>query len=547
MGHPCSSPKPDAQACLERWTACRDEAAMARVLALHGDLVFSTARRILDGQHMLAEEVAQTVFAVMARKASSLRHHPSLAAWLHRAAVLEALQVRRRERTRLAHLAEFSRQAQTAHAASQWPAASPEVDLALERLAASDRRLLCQRFYEQRSYAEIARHLGKSEVTIRKATSRALARLARLLGVEDRPATASTLAAPLAMLAAPGGFSPPSSAGFAPALLHQADQLTAFRLFTHSLQMATVGKSTTTLAVAALLLLLSVGGSYSLGLAQARAKQETHADSSLADVAQRTGPPKPPPIHTGRTGATTAPSPSPAQIREMLTAVAKEYDTDIHGMTGFRFSTDLPERIAAFDHTCIPIALEMLAEFRDKPSQFESVAGLIFAAWAEHDLAAARAGLDDPRLLHNDGKISGLAIRAVMDQWAVTEPVAALHWALGMMDSGRTPFDPAIGVGSRLFKHWAQSDPQAALDELSRRATTQPKLVADGVLGIMQNKDAQHVFLDRIGPKSSATEREQALSPGRLALQWAKPEYRQPMLDKLSLPPAIREELLKDL
>lgn len=542
------SPKPDAHVCLERWTACRDEAALARLLALHGDLVFSTALRILDGQRMLAEEVAQTVFAVMARKASSLRHHPSLAAWLHRAAVLEALQVRRRERTRLAHLAEFSRQAEMAHAASPWPAAGPEVDLALERLAASDRRLLCLRFYEERSFPEIARHLGKSEAAIRKATSRALARLARLLGVEDRPATASTLAAPLAVLAAPGGFSPAPTAGFAPSLLHQADRLTAFRLFTHSMHMAAVGKSTTTLAVAALLLLLSVGGSYSLGLAQARAKQETHAASGLADAANRTGPPKPPPIRSGGAGGTAAISLSLAQIREMLTAVAKEYDTDAHGVTGFRFSTNLPARLAAFDHTCVPAALEMLPEFRGNPKEFESTAGLIIAAWAERDLAAARAGLEDPRLLRHDGKISGLAVRMVMEQWAVTEPVAALQWALNMVDSGRSALDPAIGVGARLFKDWAKSDSQGAFDELSRRAAAQPKLAADGVTAIAKNKETQPIFLDRLlSPDATAVDRAQALSLGRLALQWAKPEYRKPMLDQLSLPPAIREELLKDL
>src|SRR5690606_23932798 len=135
-------------------------------------------------------------------------------------------------------------------------AAGPEVDLALERLAASDRRLLSLRFYEERSFPEMARQLGKSEAALRKATSRALARLARLLGVEARPATASTLAVPLAVLAGPGWAGAAPATGLPAAILQQAGQLSAFRLLTHSMLMATAGKSTTTLAAAALLLLL---------------------------------------------------------------------------------------------------------------------------------------------------------------------------------------------------------------------------------------------------------------------------------------------------
>lgn len=542
MGH--LQANPDARACLERWTTCRDEAAVARLLALHGDLVFSTALRILDGQRMLAEEVAQTVFAIMARKAATLRHHPSLAAWLHRAAVLEALHVRRRERTRLAHLAAFSREPVTGPSCPP-PTAGPDVDLALERLAFSDRRLLSLRFYEQRSFPEMARHLGKSEAAIRKATSRALARLARVLGIEDRPAVANTLAAPLAVLAMPGSFRPWQTNDFTQALLAHARGLRPLRLFTHSLLMTTVGKSSTSIALIALLFLLGLGGSYSLGLAQARAKREILAAPGLASSAERIGPPKPAPIQTRLAGAAAATS--PARIREILTVVAQEYETDIYGLAGARFTMNLPARVADFDHTCVPAALEMLPEFRDKPNQFESVAGFIFAAWAEHDLAAARAGLEDERLLRGDGKISGLAIRTVMEQWAVKEPVAALQWALGMVDSGRTAFDPVIGVGTRFFKHWAESDSQAALDELSRRAAAQPKLAADGVLWIMRDKDTQHVFLDRIGPVSTAAEREQALSLGRLSLQWLKPEHRSVVLDQLPLSPELREVLLKDL
>ena len=54
-----------------------------------GDLVYSSAlRRTQNSQ--LAEEIAQNVFAILARKADSLRRHPSLTAWIFETTRLEA-------------------------------------------------------------------------------------------------------------------------------------------------------------------------------------------------------------------------------------------------------------------------------------------------------------------------------------------------------------------------------------------------------------------------------------------------------------------------
>src|SRR5947207_15445919 len=60
------------------------EAAFRTLVERHLPLVLGTARRI-TGESGLAEEVAQTVFILLARKARNLRPGTILSAWLYRA------------------------------------------------------------------------------------------------------------------------------------------------------------------------------------------------------------------------------------------------------------------------------------------------------------------------------------------------------------------------------------------------------------------------------------------------------------------------------
>src|SRR5262245_47226759 len=75
--------------------------ALAECLARYGQMVHRTARRITNDEH-LAEDVCQAVFLVLLRKAATLSSVASLAAWLHRVAILAArntvkLEMRRRK------------------------------------------------------------------------------------------------------------------------------------------------------------------------------------------------------------------------------------------------------------------------------------------------------------------------------------------------------------------------------------------------------------------------------------------------------------------
>ena len=63
---------------LRRYTEEKSEAAFAELVRRHLDLVYSVALRQVGGDAHLAQDVAQTVFTALARKAASLVERPVL-------------------------------------------------------------------------------------------------------------------------------------------------------------------------------------------------------------------------------------------------------------------------------------------------------------------------------------------------------------------------------------------------------------------------------------------------------------------------------------
>src|SRR5262245_36156481 len=76
------------------------EAAFTELVKRHVDLVYGAAGRQTGDAH-LAEEVAQSVFCLLARKAGSLTARDSLAGWLYRATGFMAARALRSEQRRL--------------------------------------------------------------------------------------------------------------------------------------------------------------------------------------------------------------------------------------------------------------------------------------------------------------------------------------------------------------------------------------------------------------------------------------------------------------
>ena len=209
---------------LVRYVEENSQDAFAELVARHLNFVYSAALRQVRAAQ-LAEDVAQTVFTKLARKARSLPRNVVLAGWLHRDTRFTALDLLRSEHRRQAREQEaVAMNTLNPDAAPDWEQLRPLLDAALDQLSAPDRDALLLRFFEQRSLKEIGVALGSGEDAARKRVTRALEKLRWLLNRRGVTTSASALSVAMAahgIQAAPAGLaativpaSPTARAGF---------------------------------------------------------------------------------------------------------------------------------------------------------------------------------------------------------------------------------------------------------------------------------------------------------------------------------------------
>jgi RNA polymerase sigma factor (sigma-70 family) len=196
---------------LRRFANEHSESAFGELVARHLPLVYSTALRQTFGDTHLAQDVAQLVFADLARKAPSLSENVILAGWLHRATIFAARQTLRgehRRRLREQHAVTMNA-IQSESESADWQQIRPLLDEALERLNKTDRDALLLRFFEQQSLAQIGTNLGSTEDAARKRIARALEKLRAMLqrrGVTTTAVSLSTAISANAVQVAPAGL-----------------------------------------------------------------------------------------------------------------------------------------------------------------------------------------------------------------------------------------------------------------------------------------------------------------------------------------------------
>ncbi len=189
---------------LRRYADEKSEDAFAELVRRHLGLVYHAALRQCGGDAHRAQDVAQTVFADVARKARSLARRPALAGWLHtstRYAAAQAVrgEVRRQRREQEAHaMNEILAKANGDDAAAEWERMRPVIDEALHALGERDRDAVLARFFEGRAFAEIGARLALSEDAARMRVERALEKLRVALGKRGITSTAAALALALA-------------------------------------------------------------------------------------------------------------------------------------------------------------------------------------------------------------------------------------------------------------------------------------------------------------------------------------------------------------
>ena len=163
---------------LDRFAKGGSEGAFRELVGRHIALVYSVALRHTGNPHH-DEEISQAVFVILARRAESLGKSVVLSGWLYHTARLTAANFQRAEFRRIRREKEAYMQSITRNETADeiWRELLPLLDRAMASLSAADRDCMVLRFFENKSFREVAETLGIEEGAAQRRASRSLERL----------------------------------------------------------------------------------------------------------------------------------------------------------------------------------------------------------------------------------------------------------------------------------------------------------------------------------------------------------------------------------
>ena len=264
----------DDAALLDRYARDGSEDAFSELVSRHLGLVYHAALRQVAGDTRRAEEVAQTVFIDLARKAAQLSRRPCLVGWLHTSTRFAATNLRRAEHRRQIREREAFAMHEIQSASpvdAAWERLGPVIDDALHDLGERDREAVLLRYFEGLTFAAVGAKLSVTEDAARIRVERALEKIRRSLAHRGVNSTATALATVLgghAAVAAPAGLAAQITAGTFAAGAGIGTGVAGLGLFT-------LMSTTKTIAVTGALLVLS-------GLALYQGVEAKRARAALA-------------------------------------------------------------------------------------------------------------------------------------------------------------------------------------------------------------------------------------------------------------------------
>jgi len=183
---------------LREYTEQGSEKAFSDLVERYLPLVYGTAFRIVRDAHT-AQDVAQSVFLQLARKAWTVREGRALPGWLYRCTqraafmAIRSEQRRTRRETEAMNLAE-----QNQSPAMAWEQISPLLDEALSHLSRGEQDAVILRFFQEKSYREVGVMCGLNENAARKRVERSLDKIRVHFASRGLTATAAILGTILA-------------------------------------------------------------------------------------------------------------------------------------------------------------------------------------------------------------------------------------------------------------------------------------------------------------------------------------------------------------
>ena len=460
---------------LAEFAATRDELAFARVVEEFGGLVFTSARRRC-GDRELAEEIAQNVFAIAARKARRLASHPALTGWFYTTVKLEAakaLRTRGRHQRRIKALAnEMKSNPSTTTPMSsedraEWLDALPLLDESLDRLSAADRQIVLGRFFEQRSFREIAERSGKSEAACKMRLKRTLGRLNRSLAGRGVSLSAAALATGLS--AELSKAAPSSVAAALPSgAIAASSGLGTATILTNTLNTMSTAKSVGLAALAVISL-----GVIPVALQQSEAN---HLGDELADLREHLADTSRSRSIHGRTGSSTRPGDqdgtSPGRpVARLLAEIDRPLEVDelIEVIASAAMSRDMG-KIMRVMMPLVRLTPEegerLLADVQasDKSQQMKAIAMQMLPMMFNQPDAPTGETLDR----HLASGVNARNIASQLREFAKADPEAAIAWFESRRNAGQLVGEGVDGAPERylfigLVGGLAEGDPDRAI------------------------------------------------------------------------------------